>query len=160
VEIKDVVIILIASLFVGRFLEFPWSYGFIVRASKCAPWTAPKFLQRSQWEITWEVDSSSFPSRNASVMQHHVFLNLVAGEWNSQPLNGQMKTYRLVGRRSATNKLTGLWYDKNLPDLGYAGALQMVYSPLGSSASGKWIGFSADHSVKAGGISIRCPEPL
>jgi len=50
--------------------------------------------------------------------------------------------------------ITGTWFDNEDKKLGYHGAFQMILSPDRKSASGKWIGYSANNVVKQGDLDI------
>jgi hypothetical protein len=149
----------IAALALGPFLTTPWSYRFVVVASKCLWWTSSSVLVGDEWTLTWHVTSENFDSVNPSPLKLHRFFNVVAGEWTVKSKFGASLTYRLVGQITNGTRLTGRWFDIDGGLNGYAGALQLIMSHLKDSATGMWIGYSSTNTIKGDAISLRKIAP-
>jgi hypothetical protein len=143
----------IAALILGPILTTPWSYWFVIAISKLLSWTSSDFTGAA-WTLTWHVESENFQPANPSPLRLQRFFNVVGAEWDVVATNGASYSYRLVGQLN-DGKLTGRWFDADNGRLGYSGVMQLVFSPLGDSAAGLWIGYSAANNVKSGEIVLK-----
>jgi hypothetical protein len=93
-------------------------------------------------------DSKHFSKSNVDKVTMHKFLKYVAAELRSTTTSGSKIKYGFVGELDG-RVITGRWYDTRNAGGSYHGSFQVVAEPTMDSASGKWLGFATDGSVKA-----------
>jgi hypothetical protein len=68
-------------------------------------------------------------------------------------LDGTKIQWRLIGRVTRRDYLTGTWYD--VAPRGYSGAFQIGLRADKQSAEGIWIGYGNDGAVNSGRLAFR-----
>lgn len=138
---------LIAALLIGPVLETIATYKVICILSFLFTRFQDKTFEEP-WNQIWEVRSSHFARSNTSPIVFRKFAQFLTADTYNKTLNGQIIHWRLVAKISRKTFVTGTWYDLNRS--GYHGAFQMSLAPHMESATGIWIGFATNGSVKSG----------
>jgi hypothetical protein len=139
---------MIASWFMGPFLTTFCGFHSV----KCLNWLRRIFkndeFYDQDWTQTWEVTSESFPPKNLSELKIYKFLHLISGDASQTTNSGAQYSFRIIGKISNSNIITGRWTDPS--SAGYHGAFQMIISPTREQITGKWVGYSREGFIKTG----------
>lgn len=117
-----------------------------------ATWPFKSPIYSGHWTFEWLVESATFPKSNTDKVIMHKFLKYVAAELRSTTTSGSKINYGFVGELDGAI-ITGRWYDTRNTSGSYYGSFQVITAPTMDSASGKWVGFAKDGSVKADALS-------
>ncbi len=140
---------LLANVVTGPVLSLASRYRLVLALSRI-PLTSDKRL-RGNWRIAWSVRSRGYPPVNEGVTKISSFLGAIGFSATSSGY-GTQRVYLYVGYATGSI-ISGRWYDPDGTEA-YHGLFQIRLNGALQSAHGKWIGWAADGTVKAGNLTL------
>jgi hypothetical protein len=121
----------------------------------CLGWIVRNPVWSDEWEVVWDVQSSTFQSTNVEKAQLSRAFNKVALEGSGITRDGKKIRYGFLGDLSRGKTIiTGTWFDRRGGQSGYYGAYQLRLSGTGEEAVGRWVGFSeTTAAIKSGRLT-------
>jgi hypothetical protein len=140
---------ILANIFTGPILSLASRHRLVARLAKLR-FASSRELQ-GDWKITWTVDSLGYPTVNNGTTRIDTFMRMQAFSTVSTGY-GAANRYFYVGEAKG-GIVSGRWYDPG-PD-SYHGMFQIRWNGARTAATGKWIGWAADGTVKAGDLVLK-----
>jgi len=124
----------------------------IVAALSKLPFVSNSSLA-GEWNVSWSVTSPGYPQLNVGTTKINSCLRMLAFSTTSTGY-GAHRRYHYVGQ-SKGGIVSGRWYDPG-PDA-YHGLFQIRWNGACTAATGKWIGWASDGTVKEGSLILSRP---
>ena len=140
---------LLANAVTGPVLSLA-SRHWIIRSLSSIPFASDKRLS-GRWKVSWCVRSGGYPPLNQGETIVSTFLGAITFSAVSDGY-GAKRVYLYVGHARG-NVISGRWYDPDGSE-GYHGMFQIRLHGTFQFASGKWIGWAADGTVKEGDLRL------